>query len=346
MQRELSAEPDIAYHGESLLHQGSNSNQSGLSNGNKTNGNGSLRRSASLGWFSLGLGMAELVAPRSLGRLIGAGDDAQTCTTLRALGLREVASGIGILTRPEPAPWLWARVAGDLMDLAFLGSSVGKRRSSSKRLLAASAAIVGVGVVDGLVALERTRRISGDGARDAAAEERTFVVKKSITINRPADEVYRFWRNLANHARFMAHLESVEMHGQRSHWRAKSPLGTRLEWDAEIYEDEPNERLSWRSLPGSRFENQGSVQFLPAPGGRGTELRIELHYRAPLGIAGFSLAKMFGAAPKLQIENDLRRLKQIVETGSVVHSDASIHRGPHPARPAAESEDTTSAVEP
>jgi uncharacterized membrane protein len=108
-----------------------------------------------------------------------------------------------------------------------------------------------------------------------------------------------------------------------------------VEWDAEITEDRANELIAWRSLPGAEVDNVGRVRFVPAPGGRGTEVHVELSYRPPAGVLGATFAKLFGEAPEQQIEGDLRRLKQVLETGEVVHSDASIHRGAHSARPPA-----------
>jgi uncharacterized membrane protein len=145
--------------------------------------------------------------------------------------------------------------------------------------------------------------------------------------------VYSFWRNFENFPRFMSHLESVQASGDRSRWRAKAPFGGTVEWEAEIVVDRPNEEIAWRSLKGALVPNQGSVRFTPAPGGRGTEVRVELQYEPPAGVVGAAIAKFFGEEPKQQIQGDLRRFKQMMEPGEVLHSDASIHRGMHPARP-------------
>ncbi|WP_406696340.1 SRPBCC family protein [Singulisphaera sp. Ch08] len=106
---------------------------------------------------------------------------------------------------------------------------------------------------------------------------REIDVTGSITINRPAEELYRFWRNFENLPRIMTHLESVQVTGdRRSHWKAKAPVGSTVEWDAEITEDRPNELIAWRSLEGADVENSGAVRFVPAPGGRGTEVHVEM----------------------------------------------------------------------
>jgi uncharacterized membrane protein len=149
--------------------------------------------------------------------------------------------------------------------------------------------------------------------------------KTAITINRPVEEVYRFWRDLANLPSFMNHLASVEVTGNgRSHWTANAPAGRTVDWDAEIVEDKPNQRLAWRSLDGSQVSNSGWVSFTPAPGaGGGTEVRVELSYDPPGGALGKVVAKLFGEEPQQQVTDDLRRLKQVLETGEVVRSEGS-----------------------
>jgi uncharacterized membrane protein len=145
--------------------------------------------------------------------------------------------------------------------------------------------------------------------------------RTAVTIKRPVEEVYGYWRQLTNLPRFMLHLEAVEPTGDgRSHWTARAPAGRTVEWDAEVVEDAPNERIAWRSLEGSQVTNSGSVRFTPAPGGGGTEVRVELAYGPPGGALGKVVAKLFGEEPQQQITDDLRRLKQVLETGEVVRS--------------------------
>jgi uncharacterized membrane protein len=107
----------------------------------------------------------------------------------------------------------------------------------------------------------------------------------------------------------------------------------KVEWDAEIAKDMPNQLIAWRSLEGADVDNSGMVRFDRAPGGRGTEVRVEVVYNPPGGALGAGIAKLFGEAPEQQIKGDLRRLKQVLEVGEVVHSDSSIHSGPYPAQP-------------
>jgi uncharacterized membrane protein len=246
--------------------------------------------------------------------------------------LREITSGIGILSGPRPAGWVWTRVAGDLMDLALLGKALNSEDSNRGRVTAATAAVLGVTALDFVTG----RRLSGDGSNgsEGAKTSRQIEVVEAITINRPRNEVYGFWRNFENFPRFMAHLESVErIDERRSRWKAKAPAGAAVEWEAEITEDRPNELIGWRSLPESEVPNSGQVRFRDAPGNRGTEVIVELKYQPPGGRIAALLAKLFGEEPGQQVKSDLRRLKQVMEIGEIVHSDASIHPGPHPARP-------------
>jgi uncharacterized membrane protein len=140
-------------------------------------------------------------------------------------------------------------------------------------------------------------------------------VDESIVLNRARGEVYRFWRNLENLPRFMDHLEAVTvLDERRSHWTAKGPASSRVEWDAEIHSEIPNELIAWRSLRGSEVDNAGSVHFMPTENGD-TEVRVVLRYDPPAGRLGAAVARLFGEDPSRQVADDLRRLKQVVEAG-------------------------------
>jgi uncharacterized membrane protein len=142
--------------------------------------------------------------------------------------------------------------------------------------------------------------------------------EKSVTINRPAEDLYRFWRDFTQLPRFMKHLVAVRVSDdRRSHWVVLGPAGTRVEWDAEITEDQPNKLITWRSLEGADVVNAGTVHFEPAAGGRGTVVRVALDYRPPAGALGMAVAQLFGEAPQQQIEGDLRRFKNIMEAGEI-----------------------------
>lgn len=158
---------------------------------------------------------------------------------------------------------------------------------------------------------------------DTARGSRSDVdVEASVTINKPSDELYRFWRNFENLPRFMRHLKSVTVAGDtRSHWVVKAPAGTTVEWDAEIIEERANELLAWRSLPGADVASAGEVTFKAAPGNRGTVVRVRVQYAPPLGALGSALAKLFGEEPSQQIADDLRRFKQLMETGEIATTE-------------------------
>lgn len=143
-------------------------------------------------------------------------------------------------------------------------------------------------------------------------------VEHAMTIDRPRPEIYSSWHDFEFLPSFMKHLESVHVSGDgKSHWVARGPLGVRVEWDAETTEDRPNELIAWRSLPGSEIENTGRVRFADAPGDKGTEVYVHLRYQPPAGSASAAIAKLFGEEPDLQVLDDLRRFKQIIETGEI-----------------------------
>jgi uncharacterized membrane protein len=159
-------------------------------------------------------------------------------------------------------------------------------------------------------------RVRRRGAGGTGKE--TVFVSHAVTIDKPREELYRFWRNFENLPRFMEHLESVEVRDEgKSHWCAKGPVGTRVEWDAEITEEIPNALIRWRSLPDADVANFGTVRFREAPGGRGTEVAVDLEYQPPAGSLGTAIARLLGEEPQRQIEEDLRRLKQLLETGEI-----------------------------
>jgi uncharacterized membrane protein len=269
-----------------------------------------------LGWFSLALGAGLLAAPRTITRLSGVEDSAIAPVLVRIIGARQVGHAAILLGGRHPDPWTWTRVAGDAMDLAALGMAMTSRHGVRRLRTAVTAGtIAGLAAVDILVAVAGTRH----------ARKGPMRLHSSVTVNRPREEVYRFWHDFGNLPRFMFHLESVESDGdgRRSHWKAKAPAGRTVEWDAEVVEDAPNQMIAWRSLPGAKVPNRGRVRFMPAGGGRGTEVRVELEYLPPGGAAGRLIAMLFGEEPRQQVADDLRRFKQVVETGEVVRSEGS-----------------------
>jgi uncharacterized membrane protein len=155
------------------------------------------------------------------------------------------------------------------------------------------------------------------GANAVIKHGESIKVEKSVTINKSPEELYRYWRNLENLPSIMNHLEEVRVIDHNlSHWVAKAPAGRRVEWDAEIIVEKENEVIAWRSLEGD-IPNAGSVHFEKAPDGRGTLVKVVLAYDAPGGQLGYILAKLFGEEPGQQVEDDLRRFKQVMEAGEI-----------------------------
>jgi uncharacterized membrane protein len=265
-----------------------------------------------LGWLSIGLGAMQLLAPRAFARATGMPD---WHWLYRAIGVREVACGIALVTQPRSPVWRWARVAGDTMDVAMLGAAMFSPASDRRRLAATAALAAGITAMDVRAGAAPRRSLSSETLPGSSGRRR---VLKAITVNRPPDECYRFWRDFESFPRFMRHIESVRViDDTRSHWRASAPAGRHIEWDAEIIADVPGRMLSWCSAAGAGVHNSGSVRFSPAQGGKGTLIEVEMQYRPPAGSVGAMVAMLFGAEPSQQIEGDLRCFKQLIETGEV-----------------------------
>jgi uncharacterized membrane protein len=155
------------------------------------------------------------------------------------------------------------------------------------------------------------------GRRNSVAARHGTRVDASVIVLRPREELYRYWRDLSNLPRIMHHLQSVRpIAGRRSHWVATGPLGTQVEWDAEIITERENELIGWRSVDGGDVDTAGSVHFLEAMGGRGTEIRVALKYDPPAGKLGVAVAEILGESPAEQVREDLGRFKQVMEAGT------------------------------
>lgn len=248
----------------------------------------SRRLAQSLGWFSVGLGLAQLLVPNDVARLTGAQPTTDTRRLMRLLGLREVSAGLGILSGRRTAAWMRARVAGDVMDLALLTRLLANDSNRQGATAAAALAVAGVTALDALAAkqLSRGRRVAArlpeEPAMDDEKELATRTIRRAITINRSPAEVAAFWR-------------------------------------ANAHDDDALSEC---------------VRFVPAPGGRGTEVHLERTYEKPGRIAAI-IAKVRHDDPAQYAFDELLALKQVLETGDIVISDAWIngpHR-PHPAQP-------------
>lgn len=303
-----------------------------------------------LGWASVGLGVPLLAAAGATAQAIGIEDGSRQRAALAGAGARELVAAAGLLGQRTPM-WLWARVGGDLMDLALLGNALRGRtltprvvkaavrqgdREALSRTAAATAAVAAITGIDLYAAVTRSRR--------SARRQATVSLTAAVTVARPRNEVYARWRQLEDLPAFLAHLDSVTVTGpETSRWRASAPFGRTVEWDARITTDIPGERLGWRSLDGSAISNEGEVRFTPAPeksAEQDTEVHVTLRYSIPAGKLGKALARYFGEEPHQQLDDDLRRFKQVLETGEVVRSEGAPggkrarHEFPqHPARP-------------
>jgi uncharacterized membrane protein len=293
------------------------------------------RIATSLGWFSVGLGLAEVVAPGTVANLIGVNHKPTTKKLLRAYGVRELAAGVGILTRPRQTGWIWSRVAGDMLDLASLGSAMQDRHTNKLRLGTATAAVLGVTALD-VICGQQFTKTNGAASNGHAKEDPSKKVIRTIVVDRSPEEAYRFWRNFENLPKLMTYLESVRtLDNRRTHWTAVGPAGNTIEWDAELVTDEPNQTIAWRSINATHFKNAGTVRFETAPGNRGTLVRVEMKYEPVGGSLPSIVNKMLGADLGRRLEHDLRNFKQVLEVGEVTKSDASIHPGMHAAQPPA-----------
>ncbi|MEU3546179.1 SRPBCC family protein [Streptomyces longwoodensis] len=287
-----------------------------------------------LGWASALLGVPQVVAPAGFARALGVGDDARKRSATTAVGVRELTAAAGLLGRPHPA-WLWSRVGGDLMDLTLLARALKNHDGRGLgRTVAATAAVTALTATDVYAAVTRTRRST------------PMELTATTTVAQPPDKVYALWKDLERLPDFMAHLDEVRVTGPRtSHWRAEAPFGKTVEWDAETTEDVPGQRIAWRSVEGADIDNSGEVRFTPAPGDRGTEIRVTLRYDLPGGAVGKAAARYFGEEPHQQLDDDLRRFKQIAEVGEITRSEGAPSgkraRGEfpqHPAQPLTEDE--------
>lgn len=216
---------------------------------------------------------------------------------------------------PQPSPTAsdterWASlIGGGAMVL------MGLRDRSFRGVLTALAG-------GGLIYQGMTRTSTIEQAKEALAMTQTLKVEQSVTINKPAAELYRYWHNFENLPSFMQHLKHVKVYNDtRSHWIARAPLGGSVEWDADIVQDEENRLIAWTSVEGADIDNSGVVRFQPAPGDRGTEVKIVMEYAPPGGALASTIAKLFGEAPEQQLRDELHRFKQLMEAGEIATTE-------------------------
>ena len=214
----------------------------------------------------------------------------------------------------------WASAIGGAALTAFGIKQLKDRSPAGAAIAAAGSALMYRGATGHcpVYAAAGITTAADEGTREALAGPRGVHVEEVVTINAPADQLFRFWRDFEQLPRFMDHLVSVsQMDQRRSHWVAKGPARTTVEWDAEIINEIPGELIGWRTLDGSEVVSAGSVRFRGAFGGRGTEVRVRLQYDPPAGRIGATVAWLLGHEPSQVIREDLRRFKQLMETGEI-----------------------------
>lgn len=254
-----------------------------------------------LAWFSIGIGVAHILAPRVMARLTGV---PVPPLVMIACGVRELACGVGILTQDEAAPWIRARISGDAVDMAGLACGALVPGADVKRIAINTAVVAGITAIDVYCA----RELGIHGQRAAPRHETV-----SIQVERSPEALYRFWRSFSNLPRVMPHLVSVqEIDARRSHWTATGRAGTNVEWDSEIIDDIPNERIAWRSSDGTPLFNAGSVQFVRTPTG-GTLVIVELLYESLPGTVGTALTQLLGMDPAGTVRTNLDRFRDMME---------------------------------
>ena len=280
-----------------------------------------------LGWFSIALGVSELTAPRALARMAGLPES--SVPVVRALGARRFGHGISVLAAPDRQEPVWSRVVGDAVDLAVLFSALRSDESDEGRISGAIAAIAGVTAVDVFCATrlgqrrQEGRGWQGSGWQSGAQGDnrndwmqRGVRVEQATTINKSIDEVYAFWRELrelpALHA--SPRIRAAALRPSRAGARRGQPA-CRSNGKPRSLEEREHEWIAWRSLEGADVENSGSVRFQRAPGARGTEVRVQLQYRASGRKARQGIAWLFGEEPSQQIHEDLRRVKTAARDG-------------------------------
>ncbi|MGH8327781.1 MAG: SRPBCC family protein, partial [Steroidobacteraceae bacterium] len=206
--------------------------------------------------------------------------------------------------------------------LSLLGLAMSSPRNNRARLAGTTAAVLGVTALDVLSSIEFTH-VHRRTRRSWAVIGRGVPIEVTTIVNRSPEDCYRLWRDLEHIPRFMRRVESVAVESdRRSHWIARTPGGLRIEWDSEITHDAPGRIISWRSTSAD-VPNAGSVHFDPAPDDRGTLVRVRLMHEMPGGALGKVAAKLFGKVPAIQIREDLRRFKQLLEAGEIATTRSS-----------------------
>ena len=275
-----------------------------------------------LGWFSLGLGAAEIAAPKALARILGTRP--RPALTRTVYGLREVAVGAGILASQNPRPWVWARVAGDTLDLLTLAAIRGNRRARPATVALALGSVAAVTALDLRTALALGRDDEDGGEDDGrgGVPAGAQTVRGSVVVDRPPDEVFWAWRDPVTVATMLSPFLEVRAESpDLAHLRLKTPAGGVAHWSWDVPDERPGDFMRFRSLPDSSVRNEGTATLHPVDGGRSTRLEVEGWYLAPGGRIGTAALSGFGTAPEAALDTVLARFKDLVESGVAPTSD-------------------------
>jgi len=196
-------------------------------------------------------------------------------------------------------------------------------READQRVLIAGGVVLAAAAVAGAVlAVRALKSGKGEGARDGRrAKDGDKFIERSVTINKPRDALYRQWRDFSNLPRWMETVESVSANGDgRAHWVVRGPGDRKVEFDTVLTEDTPGEVIAWESVAGD-VRTESRIEFKDAPGGRGTEVHAKVDYHPPLGPLGRIAAVVTQTGPELQARRDLKRFKQLMETGEIATTE-------------------------
>jgi uncharacterized membrane protein len=241
--------------------------------------------------------------------------------------LSSSTAGARALARPSDRQEVLAEEGGEMSDDddADRQDLLGGERL--QRALIGAAAVAAVGGMAYLFGRKFADDVEKSLISDAPASTfrgkagRGSPVGRTVTVNRPAQELYDFWRDFTNFPQFMDNIRSVEkLDGQRSRWVIEAPAGTKVEFVSRITEDRPGRLIAWESEEGADVRNAGRIEFIDAAPGRGTMVRATISYDPPAGALGRAVAKLLQREPAVQARRDLRRFKQLMETGEVTSS--------------------------
>ncbi len=225
-------------------------------------------------------------------------------------------------------------LGGGIMAATGIGLAL-ERRSWGGLVLAAAGGVLTYRGLSGHCPVYTALGMHEDDATATANPlTREITVEHAITIQRRPEDLYARWRDLANLPRILRHIQKIEvLDERRSRWTVAGPAHTQLEWEAEITDEQPGKRIAWRAVEQASVPNTGSVRFEPAGADRGTVVRISLTLQPPAGVVGAAIAKLFGRDPAQQVREDLRRFRQLMETGELATSDGPSARRGRPAPP-------------